>query len=66
MAHDDDLITAAEAGILFGKTPRTIARMAGDGALPAAHKLPGKTGAYLFRRADVEAWLEAHQQPTRP
>lgn len=65
MAYDDDLITAAEAGIILGKTPRTIARMAGDGTVLPAHKLPGLTGAYLFRRADVEALLRSPEPAER-
>ena len=50
-----ELITAAEAGVILGRTPRTIQRLADAGTLTPAHKLPGRTGAYLFRRADVEA-----------
>lgn len=56
--HDADLITSFEAGLLLGKSARTVQRMAGDD-LPIAQKLPGPNGAYLFRRRDVEAY-KAH------
>lgn len=50
-------LTSPEAGQLLGKSARTITRMADAGKLPIAQKLPGPNGAYLFRRADVEALL---------
>jgi len=61
---EDALITAAEAGVILGRTPRTIQRLADAGILASAQKLPGLTGAYLFRRADVEALLRS-PEPAR-
>ena len=51
-----DLVSSREALELLGLTdPSTISRWVAAGKLTPAHKLPGKTGAYLFNRADVEA-----------
>lgn len=66
MTHRKELLTSTQAGVLLRKSGRTVQRMADARALPFVHKMPGPNGAYLFRRADVEAWLEAHQQPARP
>ena len=49
------LITAHEAAIAVGVSPRTIRRWADTGRLRAAHKLPGPTGAYLFDARAVKA-----------
>lgn len=51
------LLTAPEAARILGKSVRTVHRMALAGTLPAAHKLPGPTGAFLFDPADVEALI---------
>lgn len=48
-------LTSPQAGLLLGKSARTITRMADAGKLPIAQKLPGPNGAYLFRRSDVVA-----------
>lgn len=50
----DELVTAAEAAAILDVTPRTISRHADAGRLPTARKLPGRTGARLFRRSDVD------------
>jgi excisionase family DNA binding protein len=49
-----ELINAAEAAELLGCSKRTIARMAGDGRLTPALKLPGLRGDYLFQRTYIE------------
>ena len=54
--QDADLITSSEAGLLLGKSGRTVQRMAISGELPVAQRLPGPNGANLFRRSDVEAY----------
>lgn len=51
----EKLITAKEAARILRKTPRTVSRWADAGKLEHAHKLPGNTGARLFKLADVEA-----------
>lgn len=50
----DDLITTAEAAAIKGTTVATINRWAASGRLPVAIKIPGRTGANLFRRTDIE------------
>ena len=54
MPADPDLITVAEAADLLNCHRSTIARYVAAGTLEAT-KLPGRTGAYLFDRAAVEA-----------
>lgn len=58
-----DLVTSPQAAHILGKSARTVQRMADDGALPVAQKLPGPNGAYLFKRSDVVALLPA--EPTK-
>jgi len=48
-------MSAAEAADLLNCHRSTIARYVATGKLTAATKLPGRTGAYLFDRAAVEA-----------
>ena len=50
---NDALLTSPQAGLLLGKSARTVQRLAEAGALPIAQKLPGPNGAYLFRESDV-------------
>lgn len=52
------LITSPQAGLILGKSARTVQRMAEAGSLPVAQKLPGPNGAFLFRREDIEALAE--------
>ena len=54
----NDLLTSPQAGLILGKSSRTVQRLAETGVLPAAQKLPGPNGAYLFRREDVERLLD--------
>lgn len=49
------LISSAEAAEILNYHVATINRMVAAGKLTPAIKLPGKTGAYLFNRADIEA-----------
>ena len=51
-----DLVNTAQALPILGKkSPSTITRLVQAGKLTPAVKLPGRRGAYLFNRADVEA-----------
>lgn len=54
MPSGDDLLTSPQAGLILGKSARTVQRMADAGDLPVAQKLPGPNGAFLFRREDIE------------
>ena len=49
-----DLIGSAEACRILGRDKATLSRWIGDGRLTPVHQLPGKNGAYVFRRADVD------------
>lgn len=55
MEHGDDLLTSPQVGLALGKSARTIHRMVEAGELQPVQQLPGPNGAFLFRRADVEA-----------
>lgn len=55
MPHTEDLIGTAEAARILGRSHRTVHRMVRDGGLTPAITAPGgPSGAFLFRRADVE------------
>lgn len=57
---DTPLIGTTEAARLLGKSPRTVHRLVKAGALAPAVIAPGGySGAYLFRREDVEALTES-------
>lgn len=58
LAPQSEFIGAAEAAQILGRSQRTLHRWASSGRLPAATKLPGTSGALLFRRKDVEVLAE--------
>lgn len=60
---EDDLLTSAEVAEALDRPVATVNRWALEGRLPVAKKLPGRTGANLYRRSDVEALLSV--QPAR-
>lgn len=51
------LITTSEAAVLLGVDATTVQRRARRGILPG-HKMPGRTGAYVFDRATIEGLAE--------
>lgn len=54
------LVTEPEAAALVGIRPRTWRRMSRSGVAPAPVKLgKGERPMIRFRRAELEAWLEA-------
>jgi DNA-binding transcriptional MerR regulator len=53
MPQSPQLLTASEVAAQTGRSLRTIHRWAESGRLPVALRLPGKTGALLFRPEDV-------------
>ena len=55
MSDEHQLITSHEAGVILGKSARTVQRMIPTGELTPVRKLPGPNGAYLFRLADIDA-----------
>lgn len=52
--HPPELLTSAQAGVILGKSARTVQRMVDAGEITAAQKLPGPNGAYLFASTEVE------------
>lgn len=57
-----EYITAAEAADLLGVDRRSVVRFIDNGDLTALDKLPGRTGAYLFNREDVERFAETRSK----
>lgn len=55
-----DLIGTKEAAELIGCTVSTLTRRAQLGRVNPAMKLPGETGAYLWRRSDIEAMADTN------
>lgn len=56
-ASPDDLLTTAEVAQLTRKNIATVNRWAASGQLPTAAQANGR----VFRRADVDAFLEARR-----
>ena len=52
--HSTDLIGTAEAAQIIGVERSTITRWVDAGRITVAHKLPGRTGATLFHRGEVQ------------
>lgn len=55
--HTADLLSTAETAKQLGVSVATVNRWARAGRLPVAAKIAGRTGANLYRRADVEELL---------
>lgn len=55
----DEVTTGEALAILKLASPASITRAVKEGRLRASRKLPGKTGAYLFLRSDIEAFKAA-------
>lgn len=55
MPKSVDLVGSQEACRILGKDRATLSRWVALGRLTPAVQLPGKTGAFLFNRVDVEA-----------
>jgi len=50
-----DLIGSREVCVMLDVATSTLTRWVADGRLSAALKMPGRNGAFLFHRADIEA-----------
>lgn len=57
---EQDLLTTQQVKEMTGWSVSSINRWAARGTLPAL-KLPTRTGAYLFRREDVERHLASRR-----
>lgn len=51
---EDDFLTTAQVAEILNYTIPWVNKLAATGRLPVAQKLPGRTGAYLFNRAEIE------------
>lgn len=51
---DSELVGSSEVCRILTINPSTVGRWVESGRLKPAHKLPGKNGAYLFNRRDIE------------
>ena len=49
------MLSTAEAAVLLKVRPASVRRFTAEGKLPAALKMPGSTGAYLYEPEAVEA-----------
>lgn len=58
---DIDLLSSGEVATLLDVSVATVNRWALTGQLPVAYRLPGRTGANLFRRQDAERLLPARR-----
>lgn len=61
MSNSPQPMTTSEVAKALGKQARTIQRQADSGLLPTIGKLPGRTGAYLFDRTEIEKLANAEQ-----
>jgi hypothetical protein len=55
------MLTTNQAAERIGKSPRQTRRLAAQGKLPGAIKLPGVKGAFIFERAVFEAYLSGRR-----
>lgn len=60
----DEVTTAEALAILNLVSPATISRAVKEGRLTPSRKLPGRTGPYLFRRSDIEAFKAQREAVT--
>ena len=54
MTQPDEITTREALSILGLSDPSSVSRFVAEQKLQPSRKLPGKTGAYLFAREDVE------------
>jgi hypothetical protein len=53
-----DHITSGDACRILRVNATTLAKWARDGAIPST-KLPGRNGAFVYKRADIERFADA-------
>ena len=53
----NDLIPTTEVAELLDVSVATVNRWAAEGQLKPRHEMPGRTGARLFSRRDIERFL---------
>ncbi|OCH81048.1 hypothetical protein A9310_19570 [Gordonia sp. UCD-TK1] len=52
-----DLLTSTQAGLLIGKSSRTVIRLIEAGEIPVLGKLDGPNGPYVIQRTAVEDYV---------
>mgnify|MGYP002136998112 CR=1 FL=1 len=57
----DEITTREALSILGLADPSSVTRLVAESKLTPSRKLPGKTGAYLFLRSDIEALAATRQ-----
>ncbi len=55
---DGGLLTTGQVAERYGVTNSAVVKAVNSGRLRPARKLPGRTGAYLFRTTDVTRWAD--------
>jgi len=58
MSDAEEEVTAAEAAVILSVDRSVVLKKVAAEQLKPVRKLPGRTGAYLFRRSDVEALVK--------
>lgn len=64
MTTANDHIGSAEAASIMGVDRSTLTRLAQQGVVPILVQLPGRTGARLFSRAEVERVAKERRRRT--
>lgn len=62
METGTDLVGSSESCRILDIHAATLTRWVAAGTITPAHKLPGKNGAFLFSRTDIEALAAAREQ----
>lgn len=57
--HNEPMIGTREACDVLGVNRSTLTRWVAAGRITPVTRLPGTTGAYVFRRADIDAIAQA-------
>ncbi|QWY82312.1 excise [Gordonia phage Phishy] len=52
------LLTSTQAGLLIGKSSRTVIRLIEAGEIPVLGKLDGPNGPYVIQQTDVVAYMD--------
>lgn len=60
-----DFLATSEVADHFGVDRSTVTRWVEQGRLEAAHKNPGRTGSFVFKRDVVEAFTPPEQAVAR-
>lgn len=59
MSADVSLLQTADVAAMLGMRPQTLRKWRLSGCGPPYARLGGPLGRVLYRRADIDAWLDA-------